>query len=190
MLVPRSTAWLQPVMAFRGLLFRSVNIVCAQLARTSVLCPSNDSWLFIMILSTLSLTPLVNPRTAGGGSTTEHQDFILMTSSADLDWFKLWFSPILRCVNFNLTSLQMFNAGIIVTCHVQTLSWRWLAKVDGGLSVSLRRKPDGWTLNNACCYYFLVGELHLEGCEIRVLLEVALSWVIDVVLQLQWHILL
>ena len=100
MLVPRS--WNTVLMAFGGMQctrsIRSANIVFAQLAKTSVLCLSTDSRLFIVTPSTLSHSTLVNPGTAGGGFTTERRDFVLRTSSADFDRLPSYcLSPILLC---------------------------------------------------------------------------------------------
>jgi len=47
------------------------SFICAQRARTSVMCLLNERRLFIVTPSTLSHSTLVNHRTAGGGSTTE-----------------------------------------------------------------------------------------------------------------------
>jgi len=120
-LVPCSTAWLQSLLGTVLITYdviRSIhraNIVGAQLTRTSVMCLLNDNRLFNVTPSTLSLSTLVNPRTAIGGSTTECRNFVLLMSSANFDQFKTKFLSFAHSMTWSTSTWQdlIFDAGTI-----------------------------------------------------------------------------
>jgi len=129
----------------------NASIVCAHLAWTSVMSLSNDSQLFIVTLSMLSYSTLVNPRTAGGGQQRHCSD-------DELSWLRLVqykvivFHQFFDAVNFNLTRLNVFVGTIrymssanFVMALTGESGWRLEAHNKGNCCYER-------ILNNACCY--------------------------------------